>query len=362
MIRKKLITLLLCLSFPAAAAPPLPEIESESYILMDADTGVVLAEKNPDLRLPPASLTKIMTAYAGFKAISEGRAELQQQVRVSRNAWAQSVAGSKMFLEVDTDVRIEELLRGIIIQSGNDASIALAESLVGDEAAFAQWMNEQAEKLELKNSHFVNATGLPDEQHYSSARDMALLVRRTVLDFPDFYKMYAEPEYTYNNIRQENRNGLLDSFAGADGVKTGYTKAAGYCLAASAVRNGQRLISVVMKTASIRKREIASSKLLAYGFNHFKQERPFDDKKTRKLPVAEGVEKMVTAKPTVPVLMTIERGQKVKALFHPVTPLIAPINKDMVVGFIEISVDNAVVGTVTVAAVTDVAAVGRFKR
>ena len=241
---------LLAALFALPAAAQTPRIAAESYILMDAETGTVLAEENANLRLPPASLTKIMSTYLYFRAVRDGLLPLSQPVLISENAWGSRVAGSKMFIEVNTQVRVEDLLRGVIVQSGNDAAIALAEAISGDEALFAAEMNRTAAAFGMANSKFQNATGLPAKAHYSSARDIAEISRRTARDFPELYAMYKEREFTYNNIRQENRNGLLDSFAGADGVKTGYTKAAGFCLAASAVRGGRRLVAVVMKAKS----------------------------------------------------------------------------------------------------------------
>ena len=192
----------------ASAAPISPTVNSESYILMDAATGAVLAEHNADMRLPPASLTKIMTAYLGFRALREGALSINQNVRVSRRAWAQNVVGSKTFLQADTEVSVRDLLFGVIVQSGNDASIALAEGLYGDESAFVAAMNAQAEALGMRNTRFANTAGLPAEGHYSSARDIALLVQRTILDYPEYYPIYAEREFTYNGIRQPNRNPL----------------------------------------------------------------------------------------------------------------------------------------------------------
>ena len=267
----RLLSLLLslCLTATAVTAPPTPDIESESYILMDADTGAILAEKNPDLPLPPASLTKIMTAYAAFKSIKEKRINWDQQVIVSPRAWAQNVIGSKTFLEVNTSVSIADLLRGVIVQSGNDASIALAEAISGDEAAFAQWLNILAKDVGMTHSHFANSTGLPAPDHLSTARDTAMLIWQTIREFPQYYALYAEKDFTYNNITQNNRNRLLFTYTGADGVKTGYTEEAGYCLAASAQRDGRRFIAVVMKTPSPQARVRASAKLLSFGFNHF---------------------------------------------------------------------------------------------
>ena len=359
----RLLSLLLslCLTATAVTAPPTPDIESESYILMDADTGAILAEKNPDLPLPPASLTKIMTAYAAFKSIKEKRINWDQQVIVSPRAWAQNVIGSKTFLEVNTSVSIADLLRGVIIQSGNDASIALAEAISGDEAAFAQWLNILAKDVGMTHSHFANSTGLPAPDHLSTARDTAMLIWQTIREFPQYYALYAEKDFTYNNITQNNRNRLLFTYTGADGVKTGYTEEAGYCLAASAQRDGRRFIAVVMKTPSPQARVRASAKLLSFGFNHFTLARPFNADKVRHLPVQQGTVTEVPARPTADALLTVERGKKVEAIFRPI-PLIAPVAKGDQVGEIEIIVGGEVMRVVPVEAIDDVPQAGFFKR
>ena len=354
----------LCAAFSLAAAQAQtpPQINSESYFLMDADTGKVLAEKNADLRLPPASLTKIMTAYLGFRALSENALSWGQEVEISPRAWAKNVVGSKTFLEINTRASVRDLLFGIIVQSGNDASIALAEGLSGDETAFAAAMSEQAKVFGLKNTNFTNATGLPDKAHYSSARDMAEIVRRTVLDFPEYYKIYKEREFTYNNISQPNRNLLLDAFAGADGVKTGFTEAAGYCLAASAVRDGRRLISVVMKTksASVRKQE--SIKLLTFGFSHFSNARIFDETKTRNMRIFNGVADFVQVRPVAGGLITIPRGATAEAKFEPVFPLLAPVAKNEELGALHIRINGEPAGRIKVVAAEAVAEAGMWKK
>lgn len=350
------------LSLAAAQAQTPPKINSESYFLMDADTGAVLVEKNADLRLPPASLTKIMSAYMGFRALSENALAWEQEVEISSRAWAKNVAGSKTFLEINTRATVRDLLYGIIVQSGNDASIALAEGLSGDETAFAAAMTEQAKLFGLKNTNFANATGLPDKKHYSSARDMAEIVRKTVLNFPEYYKIYAEREFSYNNISQPNRNLLLDAFAGADGVKTGFTEAAGYCLAASAVRNGRRLISVVMKTASAAARKRESIKLLTFGFSHFSNARVFDETKTKKLRIFQGDMDYIAVRPLSPGLITIPRGAKADAQFLPVSPLLAPISQNQVLGTLHIRINGEPARQVKVVAEEAVAEADMWKK
>lgn len=349
-----LIVFLLGWSLPVAAQTPL--IEAESYILLDAQTGTVLAEKNADLPLPPASLTKIMSAYVVFQAIKDGVLSLGQEVTISRNAWGSNVVGSKMFIEVNKQVTVEELLRGVIVQSGNDASIALAEAVAGDEQLFAAEMNRMAEKMGLANSHFRNATGLPADRHYSSARDVAVMSWWTARDFPELYKMYSEREYTYNNIRQENRNRLLAKFPGADGVKTGYTKEAGYCLAAAATRRGRRLVAVVMRADSTLAREQEAAKLLTYGFNNFRTISLFSADDIRALPVWGGVAAQISVQPARAGVYALPRRDNVELQYQPQPNLRAPIAKGDVLGELRVLVNGAPHDSVEVVAAEAVAA------
>ncbi|SBT18040.1 D-alanyl-D-alanine carboxypeptidase DacA precursor [Marinomonas gallaica] len=255
----------------AQAAPSLipapPQLSANSYVLMDAYTGDVLVEHNSREELPPASLTKLMTAYIAEYELAKGNISMNDQVTISETAWR--MEGSRMFIREGTQVRLEDLMRGIIIQSGNDASVAVAEHIAGGEAAFADLMNQHAKLLGMNNSHFVNSTGFPAEGHYSSALDIALLSRATIVHFPQNYELYSEKYFTYNDIRQPNRNKLLWRDKTVDGLKTGHTEAAGYCLAASAVRNGTRLIAVVMGTSSTEARAAETQKLLNYGFRYY---------------------------------------------------------------------------------------------
>ena len=265
--------LCLCLGFTfIAAVQPGPaaavDTEAQQFILMDAGTGMVLAEKNPDEPMYPASMSKIMTLYIVFEHLADGRLALEDSFIVSKKAWR--MKGSRTFLEVNSKVTVSELLRGVIVQSGNDASIVLAEGLAGSEAAFADLMNEKGAELDLDDSHFVNATGWPDPDHISTARDIAELSRRIVVDFPEYYPMFAEKSYTYNGIKQGNRNPLLYRYDGADGLKTGYTQASGHGLAASARRGAQRLVLVVNGFNGVDVRARESERLLDYGFRAFK--------------------------------------------------------------------------------------------
>jgi len=248
-------------------APAAPIIGAKSYLLIDNDTGNELASLNPDSRLAPASLTKLMTAYAVFVSLREGQIRLEDQVTVSEKAWR--TPGSRMFIEVGTQVSIEELVLGMIVQSGNDASVALAEHVAGTESVFAQMMNQYAVALGMHSSNFENSTGLPGENHYSTARDLATLARAIINEFPDYYRWYSIREYEYNGISQPNRNALLFRDESVDGMKTGSTDAAGYCLVSSAERDGMRIISVVLGTSSAKSRIDGSQALLNYGFRFF---------------------------------------------------------------------------------------------
>ncbi len=247
--------------------PAPPTFDASSYVLMDFGSGAVLAEHNSNERVDPASITKIMTAYIVYKALAAGDISLHDHVEISEKAWRS--IGSRMFVEVGNKIILEDLLLGLIIQSGNDASIALAEHVAGTEAAFADVMNAQAKRIGMKDSHFVNATGLPDTEHFTTAYDIALLSRAMISEFPEEYKTYAQKEYTFNGIKQFNRNRLLWRDSAVDGIKTGHTEAAGYCLAASAVKNGMRLISAVMGTGSDKARTVNSQALLNYGFRYY---------------------------------------------------------------------------------------------
>lgn len=255
--------------------PRPPQIAATSYILMDAKTGEILVEYNADIPLPPASLTKIMTSYVAAHELEQGTVSMNDMVHVSVHAW--QMEGSKMFIQEGTQVRFEDLLRGMIIQSGNDASVAIAEHIAGSESAFADMMNQHAELLGMDSSYFLNASGLPEPQHTMSARDLAILSRALIERFPQHYAMYAEREFTYNDIRQPNRNSLLFRDRMVDGIKTGHTDEAGYCLVASAVRDDMRLIAVVMGTDSTDARAIESQKLLTYGFRFYQTHRLFEN-------------------------------------------------------------------------------------
>lgn len=265
-----LVTFLTLLSLSAAAQSPVPSppaIGAPSYILIDYHSGTVLAEQNAGERAEPASITKVMTTYIVFQELERGNLALDDEVVVSETAWR--TGGSRMFVEVGDRVRLEDLLRGVIIQSGNDASVALAEHIAGSEETFAEMMNQTAAELGMADTHFRNATGWPHEDHYSTPRDIATLSAAIIRDFPQYYAWYSEREFTFNDIRQHNRNRLLWRDPSVDGLKTGHTEAAGYCLATSAKREGMRLISVVMGSASEDSRASETQSLLNYGFRFF---------------------------------------------------------------------------------------------
>ncbi len=253
---------------PAAAPVPLPPaVNARAYILVDHFSGRVLAQSRADERAEPASLTKLMTAYVVFKALQEGRLKLTDMVTISEHAWR--AQGSRTFVQVGTQIPVDILIKGMIVQSGNDATIALAERVGGTEAAFAQMMNEYARRLGMKGSHFENSDGLPSADHYSSARDVATLSDALIREFPQYYPLFSLREFMWNNIRQGNRNTLLGKDPSVDGLKTGHTDSAGYCLATSANRNGMRLVSVVMGSPSEKARAEASAALLNYGYSFF---------------------------------------------------------------------------------------------
>ena len=265
-----LVTSLIPLAALAADVMPVPAppiIGAKSYLVVDSVTGAELASLNPDEPLAPASLTKLMTTYVAFDALARAQLSLDEEVTISEKAWR--MEGSRMFVEVGSRVTVEDLLLGMIVQSGNDASVALAEHIAGSESVFVELMNQQAAKLGMRSSHFVNATGWPADGHVTTARDLAALARAMIADFPEYYRWHAVKEYTYNDIRQANRNALLWRDPSVDGLKTGHTEDAGYCLVASAERNDMRIVSVVMGTSSTKARTDGTQALLNYGFRFF---------------------------------------------------------------------------------------------
>ena len=255
----------------AVPTPPAPDLDAGSYILIDSQSGNVIAQMNADERMEPASLTKLLTSYVVFAALRDGRVKLDDQVTISEDAWR--TGGSRTFVKVGSQVPVIDLIKGMIVQSGNDATVALAERVGGTREGFVQLMNEYAQKLGMKSSHFVDVDGLPDPQHYTTARDLATVANALVRDFPEYYYIFGLKDFTWNHIKQPNRNGLLWSDPSVDGLKTGHTDEAGYCLIASAKRNGTRLVSVVLKAPKWHSREADSEALLNYGFNFFQTEK-----------------------------------------------------------------------------------------
>ncbi len=341
--------------------PEPPTLQAKSFVLMDAESQTILAEGNAHLKLPPASLTKIMTDYVAAAEIEAGRLRMDELVEVSINAW--KTGGSKMFIQEGTKVSVEDLLRGIIIQSGNDASIALAEHIAGDDNEFAKIMNSYAKELNLENTHFKNSTGLPHEEHLSTAYDNALLARALITKFPNHYKMYSELEYTYNDITQPNRNKLLTMDPTVDGVKTGYTEEAGYCLVASAERNGLRLITAVLGTESGQERINDTRKLLNYGFRYFERrlvvgaQNRFD-----LLSVKKGTGKGLQVRINEELYRLVPTGGETKQVFqiYLPEPLAAPIKKDEIVGTLIISIDDKEIARSDVQAMHDVNKINFF--
>jgi D-alanyl-D-alanine carboxypeptidase (penicillin-binding protein 5/6) len=321
--------------------PPPPPVAAKAHILIDFHTGQVLSEQAPDTRLEPASLTKIMTAYVAFDALKNGKIRMSDQVLVSERAW--KMGGSQMFIEVGKQVSADDLLKGVIIQSGNDASVAIAEHIAGSEEAFAGLMNKHAERLGLKNTHFTNASGLPDPNHYTSARDLAILGAALVRDFPEYYPMHSMREFTFNNIVQQNRNRLLWQEAGVDGIKTGHTAAAGYCLVVSGERDNMRLVAVLMGAESEKARTAEAKKLLGYGFRFYEGQKLHQANvpmaKTR---VWKGESTELDVGVDSDLLVTVPRGQagKVGVTVDINPTIVAPVNKGERVGTVKVRLGN----------------------
>lgn len=350
MLRSSLFSFLLIASFLATAStqatttpiPKPPDVDARSYILLDFDSGKVLAEQNADQVVEPASITKVMTVYVAFDEVKKGRIHLTDQVPISEKAWRQGIDSkeSRMFLDVGSKVPLIDLLRGIVIQSGNDAAVAVAEYLGGTEQGFAQIMNHYAQQLGMKNTNYMDASGMPDPQHHTSARDIAALSRALIRNFPEQYKMFAEKEFTFHGIRQYNRNGLLGRDGSVDGIKTGHTEAAGYCLAASAKRGNMRLISVVMGTPSIKAREAANAALLGYGYTFYETGKVKGNGDTVLKPrVYKSADKNIAVGVKQDVWLTLPRGEiaGLKSTANVKEPLIAPLAANQPVGDLTIT-------------------------
>jgi D-alanyl-D-alanine carboxypeptidase (penicillin-binding protein 5/6) len=366
-------TLLLVAGFQSALAAPVivpraPDLNASSWILIDATTGRVLTESNSNERLPPASLTKMMTAYIVSKEVHEGRISEADLVPISVNAWR--MGGSKMFVREGTSVQLLELLRGLMIVSGNDATVALAEYVAGSEAAFADVMNQQAQLIGMENTNFKNSTGWPADNHYTTAADLSKLAQRLIHDHPDHYRIYSERRFSYtppgeSAISQPNRNLLLGRDPSVDGMKTGHTQEAGYCLVSSALRDGTRLIAVVMGTSSPNARATESANLLQWGFRYFETQNV--------LAAGQTIESAKVWKSTIDqveltvpnnLTLTLSRGSfdELAIAAQVNDQLEAPLSVGDVVGFVEVQLDGEIVGRSDIVVADDVPEAGFFKR
>ncbi|MGH8705320.1 MAG: D-alanyl-D-alanine carboxypeptidase family protein [Burkholderiales bacterium] len=364
MPRVLLCALLLLPLLVQAQAPQPPLVIGRAWIVADLSSGQLLAAEKPDERFEPASLTKLMTAYLVFSALRDRKLALEQQVSVSERAWR--APGSRMFVEPKKPVTVEELVRGMVVQSGNDACIALAETVAGSEEAFAQRMNREAERLGMKSSKFTNASGLPDPQHYSTARDLHALAAALIRDFPEQYAhYYSQREFRYNDITQVNRNRLLWLDPSVDGMKTGYTEAAGYCLIASSKRGPRRLLSVLLGSTSEATRAQESQKLLNWGFQFFDAVRLYDrDQPVKEIEIWKGARDTLKAGFRGALVVTVPKGQaerlKAELLSH--SPLVAPVSEGQRVGTLRVTLEGRALGEYPVVALESVAAAGIFGR
>jgi serine-type D-Ala-D-Ala carboxypeptidase (penicillin-binding protein 5/6) len=350
-------------AWSAQIAPP-PPLAVKAYLLQDFNSGSQIVSYKKDERIEPASLTKIMTAYVTFDAIQHGHLKLDQTLPVSEKAW--KIEGSKMFIEPNKPVTVDELLHGMIIQSGNDATIALAEGIASTEEQFVEMMNKQAAKLGLTNTHFMNATGLPDKDHYTTADDLAKLASALIRDFPlEYRRLYSVKEYTYNKITQPNRNRLLWLDTNVDGMKTGHTETAGYCLISSSKRGNSRLVSVVLGAATEAARASESQKLLNYGFQFYDTTLVYKQAQViNTLRVYKGQDKTVAATVTKDFYLTLPKGDyaRVKASMTSQQPLVAPIKAGQEIGKITFSLDNKVINEQILVAAKTVDEAGFFGR
>ena len=344
------------------------ETKAKNAILMDYETGAYLFTKNHQDMIAPASMSKLMTVYVLLSKIKDGEVSLDDKYTVSENAWRKGGAasgGSTMFLKIGQEVRVEDLLKGILIQSGNDACIVVAENLAGSEEEFASMMNETAEKLGLENAHFVNATGLPHPEHKISVEDLAILARHIIKEFPEYYHLFSEKEFTYNGIRQGNRNPLLYSLKGADGLKTGHTSEAGFCLTGTAVRNDRRLIEVMTGLESNKQRSEETESLMTWGFANFDNYKFFTKNQIMaEVPVWYGTSKSVAAVVPEEVIKTIKKSGKSKygAKMIYDEPLKAPILQGDKIGELFITYNDEIVDKIPLVAKENVAKIGPFSR
>jgi len=364
-MHRLLLSLALAASVAAqAAAPQPPAVMGSSWLVVDMSSGQVLAAEKPDQRIEPASLTKIMTAYVVFSALRDKKLALSQQVLVSEKAWR--APGSRMFIRVGTRVSVDDLIRGMVVQSGNDACIALAEAVAGSEDVFVQMMNREAERLGMKNTSFRNASGLPDPQHYSTAQDLYLLAAALIRDFPEYYSQYySQKEFRFNSISQPNRNRLLWVDPSVDGVKTGHTEAAGYCLVASSKRGERRILSVLLGSTSEAMRAQESQKLLNWGFQFFDSVKLHGaNEAVKSLEVWKGAADAVKAGFRNDLVITIPKGEadKLKAELLSQQPLVAPVTEGQRVGTLRVTHDGKPLGEFPLVSLEGVGAAGIFGR
>lgn len=345
-----------------AAVPAAPDLEATAYLFFDAQSNQVLASKNPDAKIEPASLTKLMTAYLTFDALKNGRLTLEQQLTASEKAWKSE--GSRMFLDPKVPVTVDNLIKGMIVQSGNDACVTLAEAIAGSEEGFAQLMNAQAKKLGMTNTHFTNSTGLPDPNLYTTVHDLMLLSNALIRDFPQYYPTYSIKSFTYNNITQPNRNLLLYRDSSVDGLKTGHTDSAGYNLIASSKRDGRRVISVVVGTKSMEARATESSKLLNWGLSNFQTPKLYDANQVlSKVKVYKGSANELDVGFLAPIYVTLPRGnEEVTPVLETVQPVLAPVKKGAELGTLKLMSGNQVLAERKVLALQDVEEAGFFGR
>lgn len=350
----------------AAAAmnvPPPPAIKARAYFLMDYDSGQILAESKADARMQPASLTKLMTSYVIYKEMREGRIKLSDMVTISKHAWR--MGGSRTFVPVGKKVSVEDLLKGMIVQSGNDATVALAEYVGGSEDVFVSLMNQEAKRLGMTSTHFVDSTGMPNADHYTTAHDLAVLTRAIIREFPDHYQIYSMRTFTFNGITQHNRNRLLWRDKTVDGVKTGHTESAGYCLVASALQDHMRLISVVLGTDSEEARADESEKLLRYGFRFYETHRLYAaNKPLSTVKIWKGATDRLPLGLRHELYVTIPRGayDKLDAKMKFQQPIIAPASKGKLYGSLNVSLDGQNVVTKPLVALKSVAEGGFFQQ
>tara|TARA_Y100000389_G_scaffold196999_1_gene230792 strand:- start:2438 stop:3565 length:1128 start_codon:yes stop_codon:yes gene_type:complete len=339
----------------ASPIPPAPNLNVKAYVLMDYESGMILASSNKDLTLPPASITKMMTAYIAFTELKENNISLDEKILVSKKAW--KTGGSKMFIEVGKKIKLKDILQGVITVSGNDASVALAEHISGDEKTFATYMNQTAKNIGLKNTNYTNATGLPNDSLYTTAEDISLLSRSLISEFPELYKLYSTKSFTFNEIKQYSRNKLLFIDNNVDGIKTGFTKAAGYCLASSAKRGDRRLIAAVMGAPTPDTRIQASRTLLEYGFRFFETHKLFKkDTTISKARVYGGENTEVKFGISTDASVTIPRRQKKYLKYEYIidSHLAAPIKQNETIGFMHVKLNDKIIRTYKLSALEDI--------